>query len=307
MWNPIRIVLPITLLVGGCATAVADEVQLPEPVDATSVNLPVTHASNEVQALLLLSERAEDMYIEICMNEQGYEFIPVPPSQVPPEVGISDEGRHLTISETATDGYNSIFAADEEPPAELRLQQQLVESFTDTERREYLLAFWGADEQSGCLGEARRNVVPERARMHTIENRLQSAALRIASETGRDAATLKIRGEWSNCMSKAGYDFSDPEAAMDFAWEDLRSAAPDALHSSHKPVQQELELAMADAECQSAVQYRGIDEVRARIDQSELPKLRDIVEEWDLLRPQVADRLADTVGSDAVDTYMEGH
>lgn len=31
------------------------------------------------------------------------------------------------------------------------------------------------------------------------------------------------------------------------------------------------------------------------------------IKEWDLLRAQVADRLPERVGPDAVDTYMAGH
>ena len=183
-------------------------------------------------------EASQDMFAEqqreaeeltrTCMAEQGFEYIPIDYSQEGAFGGEFDEDEF-----TATYGYGISTFLDEMLDGDpfggdfVDPNQAITDAMTEGERNAYYEALYGETEEfdstietdpddfsfepKGCQGAGFELMNDSFAVFDSFSDEIDDAFERAQA----DPRLVEFAAEWSECMSDAGYEYANQEAAIE--------------------------------------------------------------------------------------------
>ena len=201
----------------------------------------------------LTMDRAVGLLASRCMEKKGLSW---PAKSAPLGTPRSpNERRYGAIDPAAARQYGY-----QVPPAHgVTRAQEAQQAARELKRREeisdaLMAAYVGVDGREadhGCRGEAR-------ARLGlafldgVVTDPVGQAEAQAWRATSTDASANAVDREWSSCMKRAGYKYSDPHAAA-AAWK--LSENRDPAKPIEAPSQREVSAALADVNCKLEVRY----------------------------------------------------
>jgi len=243
------------------------------------------------QDSMLAREAKVQEKIRTCMKAEGFEYIPVDPSQsnMQFKVGGPDSDDPAKLRK---EGYGvtampkSVGAADRGTNP----NDAIVEALSDADREAYEMALFGrteekgpdgggavivrrtagrkgdrgpGDEDTGCAGKAQREVPggPEQ---------FMDAMDELKERIGSDPRMVAVERAWKTCMSRSGYDWDTPGKIRDYLFGKLEAALggqngeihfdPDMAENAAVTAlhQEELAIAKVDADCRVKTKYQAI-------------------------------------------------
>jgi hypothetical protein len=262
----------VTLTVGGGYLLTAANAVDTRQSHAPSAPSLVNHDPEVRQELLGLFAgsatryAAEQELIRRCMEQRGFKYVknPAPTRDVAPTLGPDPYG--LAVENAKTTGYNSAENAGDSPAEVDRFG---VSDLSDKEKQEWGEAYFGPENapevtvdlpgggamgttSEGCLAEARKTLygsLSDNARLTFLSGNFPLWAKREASS---DPDMARIDSAWSACMVGKGHSgLKNPEAAREKAIEAHRRLGI----ASEEARNQEVALAIADAECEKTTNY----------------------------------------------------
>lgn len=221
--------LAVLALLGACADQ-------PTKVAATSVREALGLDESDIQA----REAKVQEEVRKCMVAEGFEYVPVDPSQL--NVKVVGPGSDDNAEFRRTKGYGITTTFGDRPPVEENRSdpnRTIREALSEEDQKAYDRALFGKsakvngagggfsvrigpggggddDEVSaapdladaGCFGQAQQKMGGGGDKLQRVGPKLQELQERIAS----DPRMVKADTDWSVCMADAGYDFETPEA-----------------------------------------------------------------------------------------------
>lgn len=183
--------------------------------------------------------RQTETIIASCMADLGFEYIPSSGSQVQVVVE-SAEILQDPIENAHQNGYGIGEQSIDLDDVPVNPNQAITDAMSETELAAYERALWGSPfdqettgdstieeteydwEEAGCSGKAEHEVAaagsaedPTTAVMKDPQWAELIAAMNgLTVEAGNDPRMAELNASWSTCMSKAGFDFASPEAAV---------------------------------------------------------------------------------------------
>lgn len=264
-------------------------------------NLP--EIVGRAQQAMILLERAENILIDKCMEESGFEFHGPTNANVP--LRVSQEMIGVLQPEIAERlGYSPYLNPPSEEDTQMRERiaagNAYFESLAPDERVRYIKTLEGQGDQGaietnsgmrvlvdGCIGEARRTLLGDRLLevfdTFTLVQFLQPDAW-AAPEV---ISALKI---WKNCMGKSGFLYEHPNDAVGRGLE-LRGNSPEAS-------QAEIELASADANCRIQAGLTPLlEDTAARLARDVVDSNQQLLTAWAEIEQFVRERAANVSAS----------
>ncbi len=218
---------------------------------------------------------ANEELIASCMKEQGFEYVPHPPTPAGFDfntIGSADLDDPDWIERY---GYGIVFAPDREKVTiTADPNEEIIEGLTGPERTAYYAALSGTDafdaegeydpSKGGCMGAAQIELDGEDPTRGDEFRPLRDAVMDFYEALGTQAEIVALDAAWAECMSAAGHgSFAtqmeplyevNSELLMllreyeDSAWEEPEMEALGA---------REIELALADLACREETGYRA--------------------------------------------------
>lgn len=238
------------------------------PIDESQL-ADISLLGASVQRTLLISTRAENVYVQQCMNDAGFEFFVVDDAS---QVEAPHESLELFVGEITeesapTGGYgpyvdsplfnSGVTAASDDGGAESTQSRSVAyfDSLSEADQAAWGIAFDGGPDgerivltdgtsipAQGCLGEAMDKVHGDALVDYVLlSNKIQRLLLgvNLDNDPGYSAAMTS----WRGCMAKEGYAFDSVAQAI---------AAGVALRGNAvQPTDAEISQAVTDAACQT--------------------------------------------------------
>lgn len=298
-------------LVSACAAVGGQPVGVRQPVrtsvgasEVGELDIALLEASFDAQDVSFLLERAEDVLLVDCMADRGYEFIPIAFDGTPRERVLLPYV--LSVEEAKAEGYSEITeVAGAALPEGFNDQVALMDELSASERDSYDEAFWGPDEKSGCLGEARDSLVDSHEQMRLLVNQLQGAALQVESSLLAHPQVRALQDEWSACIQGRGYNYDKPQDAVDAMVEQFGAlGGPGARGEDSAVAPQEVRTATEDAICQEQVGFEQVNALRADIDSTFAADMDSVIEAWSRVRPGILDHVTELLGDERVNRFL---
>jgi hypothetical protein len=284
----------VAALASGAATALM--AQSPEwPYSADSKRLVVQGLPRDGISTGGLLEWAGDFLAGQCMAANGFQYVVVwrtPASESGPTVDLWSFGS-ADVAQARKTGYGDTGGGvDRHSDPNVRY----VEGLSPARQAAYNRVYAGdpgnafsmtlrggitiSTSKVGCLAEAQSWLYGDAARWFVVSTTVSNLDLEVQPAVVVDARYTSALGHWRTCLLGKGYDFENPVAA--------RNAG---IKYGRTDKQREVSLAVADAECTSAV--RLLDVVRD-VYQEKLGTVRDAhrteINDYDRLRTEAAAR-----------------
>lgn len=212
----------------------------------------------------LSSDRAflrtsEDILISKCMQAKGFEYNPLrfTASQVEADVLVDKKGpgAGADVVKASRQGYGLYNAVPNDTSRLPKNPNSHVDSMSQTEQRRWHDALSGEADvtveipdgmtmhvsSKGCKAEARRSLYGDFVKWTTTEALVRNRFVKVQAWVRADPGLESSVARWSECMNKKGYRYKTPEDATRYA--------ADAFMSKPSMKRKEIELAVADAEC----------------------------------------------------------
>lgn len=294
------------LLLAGCSSERAADAAAPAgeevgPLGEFYEQLYASPSQEEMDA----QTREREALVATCMQEQGFEYIPMDPAT--DGSYAVEEGEDAPVVDwdseeyAATEGYG-VFTYDEEDqqveePVEEYVDpnEDYLATMSESETTAYYEALHGPqvefDEDApaeevqydwttaGCYGAADHEVMGEQAYDDPAFASLMEEMEGLYEDTAADPAMVALDAEWAACMADAGFTgfTRQPEAAESIYEEQnslYESGGTEGEYVEPDPAvlaeleEQELETAVADARCREEVDYRATEqEIRFALEQ----------------------------------------
>lgn len=270
--------------------------------DASGVRADLPETVAEAQRAMILLERAENTLITACMTEAGFEYYAPTDADVAPFVGSIGIGK-LTPEIADRDGYSLYLP---EPAENMDRISELIakgnsylESLTPSERERYFAVLEGEGDTSagesesgmevlvdGCIGEARRELLGDRV-LETFDtfNTVQFLQVNVWDDSSVNAAL----GAWQSCMRDAGYRYEHPDEAA--------AVGIQMRGDNVEPSDEELDLAVSDAECRlESGLISTIEEASRRMNSAVIEENEQLLATWAEIERFVLERAGEILG-----------
>ncbi|MGI5225737.1 hypothetical protein [Actinoallomurus sp. CA-142502] len=206
---------------------------------------------------------AQYEYIYRCMATHGFHYIkpPVGSKDVNPTMP-DQQGYGISVAEARSHGYGSKGHSDN-----ARTEIDQTAGLSAAQKQAWGLAFFGRENgptvrvnlpgggqieenAEGCLAEARIKIYGSLEQQMRLQNLAGNLPIMARQRADADPTMKKLNSTWSACMTGKGYKgLAAPKDARAKASE-FHQNIPEAEAS-----QQEIQLAVADASCESAARY----------------------------------------------------
>lgn len=237
-----------------------------DPAERLAKDSPLFAQLDEIIAVAAIITAAEDVHIESCMREAGFEFPSAgAPSQQEPSVAFND----LANWNPGEDGYAIPTNGEAgETNRELEEANRDFVELTQEEQEAYEKVFRGTEyietdvgngmtmshPVGGCLGQASKEIASSTeaaVRFSTVATGISSLTAKIHITVLSDPTYVEAEQSWSICMSRDGFDdFFEPDDAEKYAQEELRNYANDGSDEpSFMVSEEERQLASVDKAC----------------------------------------------------------
>ncbi|MER7132258.1 hypothetical protein [Streptosporangium saharense] len=253
---------------GGYLLATADADQgSPEPL------IPLEHHDPVVRKALLdlfsgsaTRYAAQEELVRRCMAGRGFTYVknPVPTVDVAPTLGQDPYG--LTPEQARRTGYNSAENAGDSPG---EVDRSGVSKLSAEQQKQWGEAYFGPEDapevtvdlpgggtagttSEGCLAEAKKRLYGSLSDYATLNSLAGNLPIWARREAASSPDMARIDSTWSACMTSRGYpNLKNPSAARERSvdvYQRLGVVTGEARD-------QEISLAVADAECDRATDY----------------------------------------------------
>ncbi|MET2012256.1 hypothetical protein ABXJ56_11925 [Microbacterium chocolatum] len=268
------------LLLSGCTAATQTQDRPVSPIDeyllageGTAMSAQERREAGDARLL------AREEVIAECMKEQGFDYIPAPPTPLgfdfntwgSPELDDPDWIDRWGYG--IVDGPDQVQVTIPDDPNEA-----IVEGLTDSERTAYYEALVGSPDaydadglydpsQGGCLGEAEIADAADDPLRGDRFRALNDAVLAFYAELNEQQDIVALNARWAACMADEGEDgFAsplDPISEINVALQELVSEGGETAWDNpeiERLRERETALAHVDARCREAVDYRAAEE-----------------------------------------------
>jgi hypothetical protein len=310
-------VLVLSVVLAGCGESVARSPVGPATGEAAEMG----QLLGSVHQDLYLMDRAENMVIEDCMAQQGWEYFPgrVDAADASHEAGyvLQDD---LTPPEAAKQGYGFYIERrrNSMDPARAALHEHL-EGLSERQRKAYKDDLNGGPEAEGeyapgmggptegCLVEAREQLHgPQWQQVYVLGRELQTLEHTVLQRIRADQRFTDAMDAWRACVSDAGFDLDRPSAGVERFAPTSSGGTEPSQSVGHDPSQAETELAVADAECRKqAGLHQTWPELLRRYRANVAMENTNLLTEWADLRATYLPNVRDLLGDDIVDAALD--
>ena len=252
------------------------------------------------QAMILL-ERAENIIVEKCMDEAGFQYHGPTDANVP--LRISEDSIGLLRPDIAQRlGYGPYVNPPSEEANQIRdlmaAGDAYFQSLTPDEQVRYLRTLEGQGDQGaietnsgmrvlvdGCIGEARVTLLGDRLlEVFDTFTRVQF----LQTNAWAAPEVLEALQVWKDCMRESGFGYEHPNGAVGHGLE-LRGNSPNAS-------QAEIDLATADADCRIQAQLTPlVEDTAARLNREVVESNQQLLTAWGEIELSVRDRAANVL------------
>ena len=299
----------LVLLLGSCTSSSAEKslTTRPDPTRPAAVRADLPEVVAKAQRAMILAERAGNVLIDRCMEAKGFEFF----GPVDTHVGIAEGGvtiGSLTPQVAKTEGYGlyilspsygRILSPDEPDPTDDLRQagREYLESLSPEEQQRFTEALsGGGDEESvvfesgvgvnmgGCVGQSRRELLGDRV-LDVFETFNTVQFLQV--DVSEDRSVRDAERAWEACMRESGYRFERPSEAVEAGFL-MRGDAVD-------PSQEEVALAVADAECRLRI-VEAVEEAFASMSKETVRENEQLLASWAEMERFVLESAGEVLG-----------
>jgi hypothetical protein len=296
----------LVLLLSGCSSEASADAATPAgeelgPLGEYYEQLYAASTPEDADA----QTREREALITTCMQEQGFEYVPMDPASDGSYTVEEDEDAPVVDWDSeeyaATEGYGVFTYDEEDQPVDEGAEEYVdpnedyVAAMSETERTAFYEALYGpsvpfdedAPEEAveydwttaGCSGAADHEVAGDQPYDDPAFSSLMEEMDGLYEEAAADPAMAALDAAWSGCMADAGFPgfARQPDAAQSIYDEQnslYESAGADGEYVEPEAAvmaeleEQELETAVADARCREEVDYRAEEqEIRFALEQ----------------------------------------
>ncbi|WP_380659776.1 hypothetical protein [Sinosporangium siamense] len=149
---------------------------------------------------------------------------------------------------------------------------------------------------SGCLAQARQALYGNLNSYVTAQAAMKTFNAPVTAATESDPEVVKVMRQWSRCMARRGFQFDE--------WEEAHKAASELYGEIRRPlpepVPQEIEIAVADAECSAETGKSAVERTRYSYHQAKLLKEQEAqINAYRKMRERALAKAKDVLGKHA--------
>lgn len=241
------------------------EPQLTSPLVVTDMNtfsLPLDSYRFQ-PANLSLTRKADSVLVDQCLRRFGFD--PPPPTVIPTSTGTGNGQLFGIVDEerAKTRGYHGPVQQPEDVAEAERDQERWTPAMRAVATGQGQSTHGGqAVPEGGCYGEASRELA-EGSPAPANEQLGDELSAQAHTRAQQDSRVRKAFTEWSACMNRAGYDYTEPSNANNDPrwWTDRNTSTPDeiAVATADVRCKREVNLISRWATVETAYQKRLLD------------------------------------------------
>jgi hypothetical protein len=280
---PLAVILGATLTLSACSLfpGAAGSEKLDPTKGPLSEYMSAFYGEQDEEFYAKQAQEIEEL-VAACMNEEGFEYIPVDQTQYSSDFDweerqtkewIAANGYGVNLTEEQQEEQNSQYEDFEDPNSEY------VESLSESEMTAYYEALWGPQpteeelnedgsyeynwETSGCYGVSQHEVTGDQPYDQDEFKPLFDAMNTLYQDQSKDPRMKELDAAWASCMADAG--FGEFKIKADAAnsiyeqqnefWENNPEGNPPSAEQTAEWREVELDVALADYECGEETNY----------------------------------------------------
>jgi hypothetical protein len=279
---PIALVLGIGLTLSACS-AIGGAPELDPEKSPLAEYMSAFYGEQDQDFYDEQAKKTEELVAE-CMNDDGWEYLPVDQTQYSSGVEYDAEERN-TEKWVATYGYGVNLTQEEQeemygsPEEYVDPNQEYVSSLSETENIAYYAALYGPGpseedmnedgsyeynwEDGGCYGKAQHEVTGEQAYDQDQFKPIFDAMGALYEDQSKDPRMKELDADWASCMADAGY--TEFKAKQDAAqsiydqqnefWENNPTGEAPTDEQTKEWRETEIDVALADFTCGEKLDY----------------------------------------------------